>query len=295
MEIGRFNSEADARKFLGQRIQKNHYLGDLLEKSASLSQILILIGLFFSLWSGFFIPFSYAVGYNQAWIFSRIVSGNYIKLFSLGFIFVVFGFYIPIIFVFLGKHIKNKYLNFFYFYLFIPFISIVLMWPYFEKLMDIKVNYCASFFAILIFIYFLIFIFKSFIEKDDVKYFSIIIPVFILIILILSPFFNFSRIVIQSIGIGDRWIFLQIASENPSKINSEFKMLQSELKNYSSTKNIYCLFFQSGKSLYITKDLGRGVCTNQFKKGNIGPLIRVPMKYVISIGEPLPPTKKSGE
>lgn len=282
MEIGRFNSEADARRFLDQRIQQNQYVDNVLGIAAKLSQILILIGLLFSFFSGFIISFSYAVRYNQEWIFPRIISENYVKIFTLDFVFVIFIFYIPIIFVFLGKYIKKrKYYNFFYFYLFIPLISFIFIWPFFENSIDIKINYLPPVICI-IYIGFFIYISNYFIENGDIKYFPVIIfiPVFILIF---SPFFNFSRIVIKTIGMGDRRIFLQISPENPSKINPEFKILQSELKNYSGTQNIYCLFFQSGKSLYITKD--PGLCENQSMRGDIGPLIRVPMKYVIAIGE----------
>ena len=283
MEIGKFNKETDAKEFLKQRILRNKDVINVLGITSSLSQILIFIGLFFSIFSGFLISLSYAVRYKQAWIFQKIISGDSVKLFSLGLFFVISIFYIPIIFVFIGKFIKKcKLLDIIYAYLFTPLISFIFLWPFFENAIDIKINIYVVLICFL-FIIFLIYVSKSFIENNHIRHFPIIllIPV---IILIFSPLFNFSRIVIKTIGMGDRWIFLQILPDNPPKKDPELSMILSELDHYSGLKNTYCLFFQTEKSLYITKY--PKFCKNQSMKGDIGPLIRVPMKYIIAIGGP---------
>lgn len=297
-EVGSFGSEEDAHKILDKKIQLNKFIKDLLENVASFSQIAIFVSLFFSLFIGFFIYLSYLSRYNQIWLFPKIFSLDSIKLFSIGFVFSLFMFYLPIIY---GVIIKNSKYYYILNILGSFFIFIVTWFPVKQLLsidLDDSFEYLSAMIVYFIVVLLLVHVSHLFSKRelsnnhsrcDQIQYYALLllIPIFLYCL----PFYtNFSKLVFKITGMGARMVSLQFPNDDLTTANPELRMILYKLNAYpNGSKKYYCLFTQTSQEFYITKD--DEFCNKSSPKKSVGDLIRVPMKYVVSIGEPLPHKK----
>lgn len=300
-EVGSFDNEKDARELLNQKIQQSNVVRDLLEKLSNLSQIVIFVGLFFSFLIGYLISFTYFSRYNQLWLFPKIISDDSIKLFFIGFVFAIFMFYIPIFYGFFIRKLNVKY--YFLYNLFGIILIFILTWIQFRQLFALNINtilkYIVTIFLYPVIIGLLIHVAYSFPEKTQShNYHSLFNKIPYCLIILLIPIFlfgfpsytNFSKLVFKMTGMGARIVSLQLPNDDLSTLSPELRMILYKLNSYSNVNEKYCLFAQTNQELYITQSYN--FCIDPSFEDHVGDLIRVPMKYIISIGEPYLPKNK---
>lgn len=317
-----FENEEDARNFLNYKIEQNKFIGDLLSKAVSFSQVSISLGLFLSLLVGYLIPFFYFNNFNETWMIPEIINESMVKLFILGFIVSIFIFYIPFFFGYLiellfrigdqnssttndNRNLLSKFLNrkcYICYNILSTIIIFALTWLIFEQIINVGIhdNICKFLLVALIYLVllgFLVHIGFSFSRKTESsdyytpfnQFLNIFIVLLIPILLIVfTGLTNFSKIVFRITGMGANEVSIKLLNEkeNSSHSNSELQSIATELKTSSNGKKEFCIFAQTNKELFIVDNRNKkNFCSDPSFSGPVGNLIRIPKKYVISIGE----------
>ncbi len=323
-DISVFDNEEAARKFLNHKIEQSKFIGDLLSKTVSFSQILIFFGLFLSLLVGYLIPFFYFNEYEESWMIPEVINESPIKLFLIGFIVSIFIFYIPIFCGyliellfrigdqkasttkgncnFLAEILNRKYI------LFYNMLSVLLVflltWFVFEQIVNVDLydieKYSITMITYVVLLGFLVhigYVFSRRTESADGhvplnQFRNIFIILLIPIVLIVfSEYTKFSKIVFKITGMGAREVSIELKSEkeNTSPSNSELQSIVSKWKTSSNGKKEFCIFAQTNTDLFIVNNGSKkNFCSDSSFSGPVGNLVRIPKKYVISIGESSP-------
>jgi len=173
-------------------------------------------------------------------------------------------------------------------------INFILTWMAFEQVLMVRIVtiYYKVIIGYAIILFFMIWFSFGLFKKNKSEGFAFIPKISVVLILPLlifpmSELTNFSKVVFKMTGMGARINSLQFPSEDLSTLDPTLRTILYRLNAYPGQNMKYCIFAQTNDNIYVVDPSNKkstDYCSDPSFSGPVGTLIRVPMKYIVSIG-----------